>query len=225
MTQSILSQSQYPRVITWILQLLHRRTQKPSIRKMNGLLVQICPQVFNPITGRTTQFFIQHMQIKPENRVLEIGTGSGAIAAAAASCAQSVTATDVNPYAVQCAQTTMRLNDLEKKVRVLLGDLFAPVDGERFDVVLFNPPYLAFQPRSWLAQAWSAGPNFELLEKFLDGVREVLKDEGKIQILLSSATVLSEIFKLIRNAAFGIRVIAEGRMLGFMERIYLLQLS
>ncbi|MFX1566167.1 MAG: HemK2/MTQ2 family protein methyltransferase [Promethearchaeota archaeon] len=220
-----MAQSQYPRIVTWVLQLLHRRPQKPVITQMNGLLVQICPKVFNPITGRTTQFFIEHMHIEPRNQVLEIGTGSGAIAAAAANQAQSVIATDVNPYAVQCAQATMRLNGLEKKVSVLQGDLFAPVLEKRFDVVLFNPPYLAFRPQSLLAKAWSAGPNFELLEKFLCGVREVLTDKGEIQILLSSATALTKIFKLIRNAGFRIQVMAKERMLGILERIYLLRLS
>jgi release factor glutamine methyltransferase len=192
---------------------------------MNGLRVQICPQVFNPITGRTTQFFIEHMHIDPKDRVLEIGTGSGAIAAAVANQAQCVTATDVNPYAVKCAQSTMRLNGLEKKVRVLQGDLFVPVQGERFDLVLFNPPYLAFHSGSWLAKAWSAGPNFELLDDFLGGVGEVLSDQGEIQILFSSATSLTEVLKRIRNAELRIQVMAEGRLLGLLERIYLFRLS
>jgi release factor glutamine methyltransferase len=220
----MLAQSLYPRLITWILDFLHRQTRSENIARIEGLPVQICPQVFNPLIGRTTQFFIQHMQILPESRVLEIGTGSGAIAVAAAHVAKAVTATDVNPYAVQCAKTTIRLNGREDQIRVLLGDLFSPVQGETFDIILFNPPYFRCNASSWIAKAWSAGTNYELIDRFLTGAREMLKNPGEIQILLSSAASLTQIITRMKETEFKIHVIASGRLLGFLERIYLLRL-
>lgn len=220
----MLARTQYTRFISWVLELLHRRIQHERTVEMNGLRVQICPQVFNPITGRTTQFFIEHMKIRPDSQVLEIGTGSGAIAAAAAQIAQFVIATDVNPYAVRCAQATMRQNVLTNRVTVRLGDLFGPVHGERFDVILFNPPYFRFEPQSWMATAWCAGSKYQLIVRFLEGARKVLKPSGEIQILLSSASDLPQIIGLVKNAGFRIELISQGQIFRPLERIYLFRL-
>ncbi|MDO8123893.1 MAG: methyltransferase [Candidatus Hermodarchaeota archaeon] len=214
----------YPRLVAWILDLLHRRTKRVFIVELNGLQVQICPHVFNPLTGRTTRFFIQHMQILPSSRVLEIGTGTGAIAAAAAQAGGHVTATDINPYAVQCARTTMRLNNLQNRVSVLSGDLFEPVQNQTFDVILFNPPYFASKASSWIAQAWFAGPQCELVARFLSGAHQVLAKGGQIQILISSATVLPAILQMIRKESYDIQVVAQCRLLGLLETVYLFQL-
>jgi release factor glutamine methyltransferase len=180
--------------------------------------------VFNPVTGRTTHFFIQHMQLKSGNRILELGTGTGAIAAAAALISQSVTATDINPYAVKCAKVTVRLNGVKDRVRVLQGDLFSPVEGETFDVILFNPPYFRCDAKSWIARAWSAGSNFELMNRFLEGARNVLVKDGQIQILLSCATSVPQIVSLMKQIGYKIRIISRGHILGFLEEVFLFQL-
>jgi release factor glutamine methyltransferase len=191
---------------------------------MDGLQIQICPQVFNPVTGRTTHFFIQHMQLKPGTRILELGTGTGAIAAAAALVSQSVTATDISSYAVKCAKATFRLNGVEKRVRVYQGDLFSPVQGETFEVILFNPPYFRSDARSWISKAWSAGSNFELIKRFLEDARNVLTKDGQIQILLSSATSIPQIVSLMKQTGYKIRILSKGRILGFLEQVFLFQL-
>ncbi len=61
--------------------------------------------------------------------------------------ARRVVAVDINPAAVRCAQINALLNQLEQRIEVRRGDLFAPVAGERFDLVLFNPPFLRGAPR------------------------------------------------------------------------------
>ncbi|MFF4225049.1 HemK2/MTQ2 family protein methyltransferase [Streptomyces abikoensis] len=78
-------------------------------------------------------------------RVLDVGTGSGVLAIAAArQGAAEVTAVDVCARAV----LTARLNGLlaRRRIRAVRGDLLSPVAGERFDVVLANPPYLPTPP-------------------------------------------------------------------------------
>ncbi|MFX1317557.1 MAG: HemK2/MTQ2 family protein methyltransferase [Promethearchaeota archaeon] len=220
----MLARSQYPRFVRWVLELLHRRIRLNRVITMDGLQIQICPQVFNPVTGRTTHFFIQHMQIKSGSRVLELGTGSGAIAAAAAQISPSVTATDISPYAVKCAKATLRLNGVEEYVRVLQGDLFAPVEGETFDIILFNPPYLRVDATSWIARAWCAGSNFELLSRFLKGARQMLANNGQIQILLSSATSILYIISIMKQTGYRIRILGKGRILGLLEQVFLFQL-
>ncbi|GGO91189.1 HemK2/MTQ2 family protein methyltransferase [Wenjunlia tyrosinilytica] len=96
----------------------------------------------------------------PGARVLDIGTGTGALAVVAArEGAASVTAVDICPRAVLAARLNAMLRGLE--IRVLRGDLTRPVHGRSFDVVLTNPPYVPcateWLPRRGPALAWDAG--------------------------------------------------------------------
>lgn len=208
-----------------VLQLAHRRVRKARIVVLHDLRVQLCPHVFNPTVGRTTRFFLQHMQIPTGSSVLELGTGTGAIAAAAARHSKEVCATDISPHAVRCARATMRLNKVETRVEVLLGDLFTPVRGRRFDVILFSLPYLARTATSLEAMAWCAGPRCELIDRFLAEARGHLKAGGSIQILFSSAAPVAQLVTMIRQHGYHISVMSTGRILGFLERVYLLKLS
>ena len=87
-----------------------------------------------------------------ELRILELGTGSGAIALSLASELPKarITATDLSPAALAVARGNGEVLGLGDRVRWLEGDLFAPVAGERFDVVVSNPPYVAEADRDGL---------------------------------------------------------------------------
>jgi release factor glutamine methyltransferase len=80
-----------------------------------------------------------------EPRVLDLGTGSGAIAIAVAYYHKGaqVTAVDISPEALAVAVRNAERHGVADRVRFLHGDLFAPVPpGEQFDFVLSNPPYI-----------------------------------------------------------------------------------
>lgn len=99
-------------------------------------------------------------------RVLELFTGSGAIAVAAArEGAREVTAVDVSRRALLSAWVNARRSGA--RLRLRRGDLFAPVAGERFDLILANPPYVPSPddvlPRSGAARAWEGGEDGRLL--------------------------------------------------------------
>jgi methylase of polypeptide subunit release factors len=72
---------------------------------------------------------------------LDVGTGCGIQALLAAKHCDRVVATDVNPRALRFAMFNAVLNGVES-IHVREGDLFAPVDGERFDLIVANPPYV-----------------------------------------------------------------------------------
>jgi release factor glutamine methyltransferase len=78
-------------------------------------------------------------------RVLDLCTGSGAIAVALAKelPAAQVIATELSPEAAAIAQQNAARNGFADRVEIRTGDLFAPVAGERFDLIVSNPPYIA----------------------------------------------------------------------------------
>ncbi|MEU5400238.1 HemK2/MTQ2 family protein methyltransferase [Streptomyces sp. NPDC005963] len=97
--------------------------------------------------------------------VLDVGTGAGALALAAARRGARVTAVDTTYRAVLTTRLNARLARLP--VEVLHGDLFTPVTGRRFDLIVSNPPYVPTHrtvPRRHSASvAWDAGADGRLL--------------------------------------------------------------
>lgn len=78
-------------------------------------------------------------------RVLDLCTGSGAIAIALAKelPAATILATDISPQACAIARKNAERNQVADRVEVREGDLFAPVAGDTFDLIVANPPYIA----------------------------------------------------------------------------------
>jgi release factor glutamine methyltransferase len=86
-------------------------------------------------------------------RIVDVGTGSGAIAVALAHKLTSaqVTATDISRAALSVAGGNAERNGVTERIRFLEGDLLTPVAGERFEFVVSNPPYVADIDRETLA--------------------------------------------------------------------------
>jgi len=126
--------------------------------------------------------------------VLDLGTGSGAIALAIANAATHVlvTATDQSPEALVIAKTNARLLNLEKRVQLLQGSWYEALnDDVRFDIILSNPPYISsldphlsqgdlrFEPKSALTD--HAG-GLTCLEAIIDGAKDHLSPNGLIAV-------------------------------------------
>jgi release factor glutamine methyltransferase len=124
-------------------------------------------------------------------RALDLCTGSGVLALAAAEAgAETVTATDISRSAVIAARINAKLNGLH--VRALRGDLFDPVAGERFDLIVCNPPYLPSQddalPRRGVRRATEAGHDGRaFLERICSEAADHLLPGGVLLLVHSSA--------------------------------------
>ncbi|MFC9553954.1 HemK2/MTQ2 family protein methyltransferase [Rhodococcus sp. NPDC056960] len=129
-------------------------------------------------------------------RVLDLCTGTGALAVRAAALgAGDVTAIDISRRAVLTSRLNARMH--RRPIRVLQGDLTAPVTGERFDLVVSNPPYVPAQrdriPATGRARAWDAGTDGRaLLDRICRQVPDVLVPTGT---LLLAQSVLSGVEK------------------------------
>jgi release factor glutamine methyltransferase len=153
---------------------------------VQGMPFIVTPSVFNPKIPRSGEFLATQADARLIDRhadVLDMGTGSGVGAVLAARYARRVVAVDINAAAVRCARINAALNHMEHKIGVRQGDLFAPVDTERFDLILFNPPFLKGAPRDARDTAWRS---IDVAERFASGLAARLKPGGSALVLLST---------------------------------------
>ena len=126
-------------------------------------------------------------------RILDLCTGSGAIAIALAKelPAAALVATDVSTDAVAIAQKNAARNGVAERVDVRAGDLFGPVAGERFDIIVSNPPYIASAVIPSLSKevqrepriALDGGPDgLQFYDRICAGAREYLVAGGMLVV-------------------------------------------
>jgi release factor glutamine methyltransferase len=193
------------------------------LERVHGASFIVTPSVFNPKVLRTGEFFASQIDSKLVDRdceVLDMGTGSGVCAVFAASHARRVVAVDISAAAVRCAGINAHINLVEHKIDLRHGDLFAPVSGERFDLVLFNPPFLQGTPRNDRDRAWRST---DVAQRFAAGLGAHLKPGGSALVLLSTfgdgRVFLEEFYK----QGFEISVLAERRFIN--ERVTIFRLK
>lgn len=166
-----------------------RRIRRPVLERIDGLPFVVLPEVLNPVVFRSGAFLARTVagsplaNPAPGARALDMGTGSGVGAVFAARRGFEVIGVDLNPEAVRCARANVVLNGLEERIEIRHGDLFEPVAGERFDLVLWNPPFFRGEPRGNFDLAWRAT---DVVERFAAGLPAVLAPGGLALVLLST---------------------------------------
>lgn len=190
------------------------------VERVHGAPILVTPTVFNPKRLRTGEFFASRLDaalIDPSAEVLDMGTGSGVCAVFAARHARRVVAVDINPAAVRCARVNALLNRLEDRIEACHGDLFTPVAGRRFDLILFNPPFRSGEPRDDRERAWRA---VGVAERFAEGLDAHLTRAG-VALLLLSTYADPEIFLApLRRQGHPLSVFARGDYLGERLTLY-----
>lgn len=152
-------------------------------------------------------------------RILEIGAGSGFVSAVLLANLKDIylVATEINPHAARCARAN--------RVEVIRTDLFKGIKNEkpekRFDLILFNPPYLPTSKEEkvpgWLNYAFDGGiSGREILDRFLEEVKDYLKPEGKVLILISSITGLKAVREKMEELGFEVDIV-ERKKVSFEE--------
>lgn len=156
-------------------------------REFYGMDFRVTPAVLIP--REETELLVEIAVERPVRRILDLGTGSGCLAIAVAKQLPQalVTAVDVSAAALAVAQENAARHGAT--VRFMQGDWFAPLEGERFDLILANPPYVAegdphlaqgdvrFEPRGALA----AGPaGLDAIRRIVAGAAEHLLPGGRL---------------------------------------------
>lgn len=173
-----------------ILKLLFFRKSQPTLHKIRGRYMAVLPEVFHPGLYTTSPHLadmINSLGIRENDRVLDLGTGSGIGAVFSAQFTKHVVAVDINPNAVRCAKINALINGYEERISVRLGNLFEPVRDEVFDLIFFNPPFYLGKPKNWHETAFKGGDYPDhICHTFLRDAPKHLASDGKIHILWSS---------------------------------------
>lgn len=141
-----------------------------------------------------------------KGKVLDIGSGSGIQAETALQKTKDVIATDIDEEAIKL------LN--KKNIKVIKSNLFENIK-DKFDLIIFNPPYLPGKKDKTI----QGGKNgYETLERFLTQLSSYLKDEGKALIVFSSLTNKDKVDKIIIKNNLRFTPLAQENI--FFEKLY-----
>jgi release factor glutamine methyltransferase len=143
----------------------------PVTIEESGRTFVVPPEVYAPNPLGLAAIVLD--EVREEDRVLDMGTGSGVNGVLAAAQSRHVLAVDVNPAAVKCARTNADRNGVADRMQVRESDLFDHAAG-RFDVIIFDPPFRWFRPRN-MSERGTADENYKTLTTFFDQARDHLE--------------------------------------------------
>jgi release factor glutamine methyltransferase len=159
-------------------------------------------------------FFCRHLDVRAGERMLEIGAGLGLAAVLAAKAGARVVVTDVVPAAVEIIRANAALNGVTIDAR--LGDCYAPVAGERFDLICSNPPQMPTPPGRERRDATAAADNggvdgWEVLDRVIAGAPAHLAPGGRLVTTIFAFLGLKGAFRRLEAAGLTPRVIGTER--------------
>lgn len=163
-----------------------------------------------------------------KGRILEIGCGSGivSLAAARADKKNEVIGVDINPQAVECSVRNAKKNKIPN-VRFMESNLFGAVKKtDKFDLILFNPPYLPTATSEKLHGAINAAfdggrGGRKVLDEFLKEFGKHLKPNGTLLLVQSSLNNLEKTKRALAKKKFTVEILETQSF--FFEKLYLLR--
>ena len=172
-------------------------------------------------------FLIAHnLSVTRGEKVLDMGTGCGILAVLAAEKASEVVAVDISPHAVVCAKKNAELNGVAAKVETRLGNLFDAVEADKkFDLILFNSPYLPVEQdegKNWIEKAWAGGKTGRtVIDQFISKASKYLMENGRILLVQSSLSNVEETLRLFSQHKLRATTVGEEKLA--FEKIVLIE--
>ncbi|MEM1322331.1 MAG: methyltransferase [Bacteroidota bacterium] len=173
----------------------------------DGLHINVLPSVFHPGIFFSTKIMMRHIKALPiaGKRVLELGAGSGMVALAARRASALVTASDINPEALQAIEASAQRNGLD--VRLLHSDLFDKIAPQPFDYILINPPYFPKDPSSDQEYAFYCGSDFGYFHRLFGQLGHYLSPAGCALMILSDDCEVERIQRMARESGLEMELV------------------
>ena len=136
----------------------------------DNYVFNINEEVYDP--AEDTFLFAENFEVKEGDLILDIGTGCGLLGILASKKAERVIAVDFNPFAIRCAKENSAINSVSSKIDFIQASLLKALNHSiKFDLILFNAPYLPSEKgeeASWIGRAWAGGANGrEVIDQFI----------------------------------------------------------
>jgi len=206
-----------------ILRLIHAFIWRIKIVRIDNTTLFVPPNIFSPkftITSELLADVLMH-ELKEDDIVLDMGTGSGVLAIIAARRSARVYATDINLEALATAILNAKINNVLDKITFLKGSLFKPLGNLRFSLILFNPPYLYGTPRSTYERAIVGDPY--IIFAFLKEARDYLLPNGRILMTYSTISSIKLLSHMLRLLHYKYDIVSHKRLP--FETIFVLRLT
>lgn len=178
----------------------------PTEVQAYGLVLGAPPGVFPP-SSRSDYSDAVLAEVRPDDRVLDMGTGSGIQALLAATVSTRVLGVDRDPAAVATAEANAQRNGLDTRARFQVSDLFAAAEGE-FDLIVFDPPFRWFRPRDQI-DATMTDEKYRTLTRFVREVRGHLASGGRLLLNFGTSADLAYLYQLLNKQGLDHEVVAE----------------
>jgi release factor glutamine methyltransferase len=175
----------------------------------------VSKNVYEP--AEDTYLLAESLVVNQDDVVLDVGTGCGILGVLVAKKAKKVVALDLNPHAVRCAQMNAERNSVADKMDTRLGNLFEPVmDDEKFNMIIFNTPYLPSkksEQKAWIDRAWAGGPSGrEIIDQFISQAPQHLAEKGRIVMVQSTLSNVHETVRKLEEEGLVATIVAEKKV-------------
>jgi release factor glutamine methyltransferase len=179
--------------------------------QFQGCLIRVPSDGLVPKLG--SLLLARNLPLRDGDVVLDLGAGAGLIGILAARRGHRVVATDVVAGCSECTRANALLNGVADRVEVRTGDLFAPVNGEAFDLIATNPPQMPTPPdREWndaQSRADNGGPDgWVILDRIIHEAPRYLKPQGRLVFTLFGFLGIERALKKLQAAGLDPRVLA-----------------
>lgn len=187
----------------WLLYPLYKIYQRKVRRWSRGdIHVQIFPGVFHPGFFFSTQFMVEYLATiaLKDKKIHEPGAGSGFLSIYCAKAGGIVTASDINPVAVENIKKNAAINQVD--LTVILSDLYQDIPAQQFDIIIINPPYFMKRPANLAEHAWFCGENAEYFYALFRNIRPFIHSETLILMVLSEDCRIDIITEIAETNGF-----------------------
>ena len=196
-----------------------RGARSGKIVRFMGEELVLLPGVFPPKSD--TSLLAGSLNLKAGAKVLDVGTGCGALAIwAARQGAASVVAVDTSITAVKNASLNVQRLALEEQIQVREGDVFSTIrPSDRFDVIIANLPGRNKPATDEMASAqWDT--NFRAHQELFVGAKRYLSNDGAILMVKANYPDLLEMASLAKGNGFSITIVSRTAPLNDDPRVY-----
>jgi len=174
--------------------------EKITTFRVKGIEVKLIKDRKIYMPSAATRLIAENLHEIDGLRVLDLGTGSGVLAILASKLgAGNVVATDISDRAIKIAKRNAEVNGVEIDFRV--GDLFSPVRGELFDLIICNPP-MTPSPIQLRRFTWGGVDGRLILDRIIDEASSHLRRNGRLILPVISLVGIGRTYQALLERGF-----------------------